>query len=101
MTEVPAGALSRPLLVSLTDLERAEIKKKQDETTDRGVVGRTKPIQEMIRFSNTEPAGGVWFSCNRVKSPTDLHRREKRFRARVLLRRRYAQAALPRGLRWI
>src|SRR5262245_48220040 len=54
MKEVPAGVLDRSLLVSLTEAEKAELKKKQAETTDRGVVGRTKPIQEMVRFSNAD-----------------------------------------------
>ncbi|HEU5181030.1 MAG TPA: hypothetical protein VFW45_09565, partial [Candidatus Polarisedimenticolia bacterium] len=54
MKEVPAGVLNRSLLVSLTEQEKAELKKKQAETTDRGVVGRTKPIQEMVRFSNVD-----------------------------------------------
>jgi hypothetical protein len=54
MKEVPAGTLNRPLLVSLTDQERAELKKKQAETTDRGVVGRTKAIQQNVHFSGID-----------------------------------------------
>ena len=54
MKEVPAGVLDRPLIVSLTEQERAELKRKQAETTDLGVVGRTKPIQQNVRFSGID-----------------------------------------------
>ena len=54
MKEVPAAVLGRPVVVSLTEQERSELKKKQAETTDRGVVGRTKAIHELVRFSNAD-----------------------------------------------
>src|SRR5262245_6220957 len=73
MKEVPSGVVNRPLLVTLTEQERAELKKKQGETKDRGVVGRTKGIQQNVRFSGIDAtllASGPRQVSGGVLSPT-------------------------------
>src|SRR5256712_506468 len=56
MREVPAGVLSSPIRVSLTENERNELKRLQDAKGGPAVVGRTKPISEAVRFTGIDAA---------------------------------------------
>jgi V8-like Glu-specific endopeptidase len=56
MQEMPAGVLDNPIRVSLTQKEHAELQKRQQETIGPAVVGRTKLVSEMVRFSALDAA---------------------------------------------
>jgi trypsin-like peptidase len=57
MQEMPAGTVSTPLLVGLTTQERNDLQKRQEEGGNGpAVVGRTKSISEMVRFSGLDSA---------------------------------------------
>jgi len=56
MKEVPAGVLSNPIRVSLTESEKNDLKRLQEEQGGPAVVGRTKPILEMVRFTGVDAA---------------------------------------------
>src|SRR2546425_1603227 len=56
MKEVPAGVLSNPIRVSLTDNERNELLKMQEARGGPAVVGRIKPISEAVRFTGIDVA---------------------------------------------
>src|SRR2546422_10789603 len=56
MKEVPAGVLSSPISVSLTENERNELKKMQEARGGPAVVGRPKPISEAVRFTGIDAA---------------------------------------------
>src|SRR5262245_46899193 len=56
MKELPAGVLSNPIRVSLTESEKNELKKLQEIKSGPAVVGRTKPILEMVRFTGVDVA---------------------------------------------
>jgi len=49
--EVPEAALATPVVVRLTDADRGELKKAQDEEVGRAIVGRTKEMNLRVRFS--------------------------------------------------
>jgi len=56
MKEMPAGVLDRSVLVSLTEQEKKDLESRQDSKNGPAVVGRTKPITEMVRFSPMDAA---------------------------------------------
>jgi len=56
MKEMPAGVLDRAVVVSLTEQERGDLHKRQEAKEGPAVVGRTKPISEMVRFSAQDSA---------------------------------------------
>src|SRR3989441_551948 len=56
MKEMPAGVLSSPIRVSLTENERNELKRLQETRGGPAVVGRTKPISEAVRFTGIDAA---------------------------------------------
>ncbi|MCI0567836.1 MAG: trypsin-like peptidase domain-containing protein [Acidobacteria bacterium] len=56
MREMPAGVLDRAVVVSLTDQERADLGKRQESKEGPAVVGRTKPISEVVRFNSQDSA---------------------------------------------
>ena len=56
MKELPAGVLSNPIRVSLTESEKNELKKLQETKSGPAVVGRTKPILEAVRFTGVDAA---------------------------------------------
>ena len=56
MQEMPAGVLDNPIRVSLTQKERAELQKRQQQKAGPAVVGRTKLVSEVIRFSALDAA---------------------------------------------
>jgi V8-like Glu-specific endopeptidase len=56
MQQMPAGVTSSPLLVGLTDQERADLQRRQGTPNGPEVVGRTKPITEVVRFSGPAAA---------------------------------------------
>jgi V8-like Glu-specific endopeptidase len=51
MKEIPAGVLDRAVVVSLTEQERGDLSKRQESKEGPAVVGRTKPISEMVHFT--------------------------------------------------
>jgi len=56
MKEMPAGVLDRPVVVGLTDQERGDLSKQQDSKDGPAVVGRTKPISEVVHFNSQDSA---------------------------------------------
>ncbi|HZE89040.1 MAG TPA: trypsin-like peptidase domain-containing protein [Verrucomicrobiae bacterium] len=56
MGELPAGVLNTPLVVTLTDQEKADLKMRQEDRDGQNVVGRTKPINELVHFSPMDAA---------------------------------------------
>ena len=54
--EMPAGVLDRAVVVGLTDQERSDLGKRQESKEGPAVVGRTKPITEMVRFTAQDAA---------------------------------------------
>ena len=54
MGEMPAGTLDNAIRLTLTDQERRELKAHQQQRTDVGVVGRTKGVNELVRFSRID-----------------------------------------------
>ncbi len=56
MREMPAGVLDRAVVVSLTVQERADLGKRQESKEGPAVVGRTKPISEVVRFNSQDSA---------------------------------------------
>jgi hypothetical protein len=56
MQEMPAGVLNAPIRVSLTGPERSELQKRQEVKGGPAVVGRTKPISEVVRFTALDAA---------------------------------------------
>lgn len=56
MKEMPAGVLNQPLLVSLSESERSDLQRRQEVTAGPAVVGRTKPINEVVRFTGVDAA---------------------------------------------
>jgi len=56
MKEMPAGVLNNPIRVRLTDQERSDLQSRQREKNGPAVVGRTKTIAEMVRFSAVDAA---------------------------------------------
>jgi len=56
MKEMPAGVLSAPIRVSLTGSERSDLKARQEARGGPAVVGRTKPISEVVRFTGMDAA---------------------------------------------
>ena len=56
MKEMPAGVLNQPILVSLTEQERSDLQRRQEAKGGPAVVGRTKPISEVVRFSSLDSA---------------------------------------------
>jgi len=51
MGEMPAGVLNMPLVVALTEPEKGELRKAQEDKSGPNAVGRTKLINEFVRFS--------------------------------------------------
>lgn len=56
MKELPAGVLDNPIRVGLTESEKNELKRLQQTKSGPAVVGRTKPILEMVRFTGVDAA---------------------------------------------
>src|SRR5439155_6002995 len=57
MQEMPDGVLSAPITVRLTDLEKSDLKKRQEAGTGGpAVVGRTKGLGVEVRFSGVDAA---------------------------------------------
>jgi lysyl endopeptidase len=56
MKEMPAGVLGNPIRVSLTAQEKDELQKRQQEKGGPSVVGRTKVISQVVRFSAVDAA---------------------------------------------
>jgi len=56
MKEMPAGVLNQPIVVSLTEAERQDLQRRQEANAGPAVVGRTKPISEVVRFSSLDSA---------------------------------------------
>src|SRR5207249_4177213 len=56
MKEMPAGVVNQPITVSLTPQERSELQKRQEAKESPAVVGRTKPINDVVHFSNADAA---------------------------------------------
>lgn len=54
--EMPVAVLSNPIRVSLTEQERSELHRLQERKGGPAVVGRTKPISEVVRFSGLDAA---------------------------------------------
>ena len=54
--EAPEAALANPIIVGLTDTERGEMKKAQDEEIGRAIVGRTKALGLKVNFSGLDAA---------------------------------------------
>jgi hypothetical protein len=54
--EMPAGVLNAPIRVSLTGPERIDLKARQEARGGPAVVGRTKPISEVVRFTGMDAA---------------------------------------------
>jgi hypothetical protein len=54
--EAPEAALANPTIVGLTDTERGELKKAQDEEIGRAIVGRTKALGLKVHFSGLDAA---------------------------------------------
>lgn len=56
MKEMPAGVLSGPILVSLTEEERSDLRRRQEAKGGPAVVGRTKPVSGVVHFSGLDSA---------------------------------------------
>ena len=56
MKEMPAGVLDRAVVVNLTEQEKGDLHKRQESKEGPAVVGRTKPISEMVRFTPQDSA---------------------------------------------
>jgi len=56
MKELPEGVLNRPILVSLTQNERNELRKWQEAGDGPAIVGRTKALSEVVHFSPVDAA---------------------------------------------
>jgi hypothetical protein len=56
MREIPAGAMSAPVSVRLTEQERKDLQKRQEDQSGPAVVGRTKPLTLNVRFSELDRA---------------------------------------------
>jgi len=54
--EMPAGVRENALRVSLTAQEQADLKQRQEAKGGPAVVGRTKPISQVVRFSPIDAA---------------------------------------------
>jgi hypothetical protein len=56
MKEMPSGVANQPLLVTLTDAEKADIRRLQGSNEGPAVVGRAKPLNQIVRFSPLDTA---------------------------------------------
>ena len=56
MRELPAGVLNQPVLVNLTPEERRDLERRQEAAGGPAVVGRTKPVNSVVRFSDLDAA---------------------------------------------
>jgi len=56
MKEMPAGVLDRTVVVSLTEQERSDLSRRQESKEGPAVVGRTKPISEIVHFTSQDSA---------------------------------------------
>ena len=56
MQETPEAVLADPTIVGLTDTERGDMKKAQDEEIGRAIVGRAKALGLKVHFSGLDAA---------------------------------------------
>ena len=54
--EMPAGVLDRAVVANLTEQERGDLHRRQEAKEGPAVVGRTKPISEMVHFTGQDSA---------------------------------------------